>query len=182
MQQETAKEPLGGQGHDFVFGPAVEAEILPTFRRVNDILRQDFSQESFVTLIYAVVDFATARVTIANAGHTLPILATANSAQFVHNRAGLPLGLFPGTYDEVEREFEGATLVLYSDGVTEATDASGEEFGPERILRYVADNRPLTPEMARSAARQFGSLSVLQDDATALIFTPADPQIRSLIG
>jgi serine phosphatase RsbU (regulator of sigma subunit)/anti-sigma regulatory factor (Ser/Thr protein kinase) len=107
-------------------------------RRVNDLLVPDIPDRMFVTCLYAVVDPITGRIRFANAGHNLPFARTAGGA--VELRAtGMPLGLLPGMeYEEVEAQLApGETLLLYSDGITEAHDDGREMFGTARLARHV---------------------------------------------
>jgi serine phosphatase RsbU (regulator of sigma subunit)/anti-sigma regulatory factor (Ser/Thr protein kinase) len=107
-------------------------------RRVNDLLVPDIPDRMFVTCLYAVVDPVTGRLRFANAGHNLPFARTADGV--VELRAtGMPLGLLPGMeYEEVEAELApGETLLLYSDGITEAHDPGREMFGTERLARHL---------------------------------------------
>jgi serine phosphatase RsbU (regulator of sigma subunit)/anti-sigma regulatory factor (Ser/Thr protein kinase) len=107
-------------------------------RRVNDLLVPDIPDRMFVTCLYAVVDPATGRIRFANAGHNLPIARTAGGT--VELRAtGMPLGLLPDMeYEEVEAVLApGESLLLYSDGITEAHGAGREMFGTDRLAEHV---------------------------------------------
>jgi anti-sigma regulatory factor (Ser/Thr protein kinase) len=88
----------------------------------------------FVTCLFAVLEPSSGVLRYANAGHNLPCVRTATGA--VELRAtGMPLGLMPDmTYDEKEAVLEpGESLLLYSDGLVEAHDPSGEMFGFPRL-------------------------------------------------
>jgi serine phosphatase RsbU (regulator of sigma subunit)/anti-sigma regulatory factor (Ser/Thr protein kinase) len=105
---------------------------------VNDLLTPDIPQNMFVTCLYGVLDPATGKLRFANAGHNLPYVHTAEGA--VELRAtGMPLGLLPGmTYEESEATLKpGETVLLYSDGLTEAHSPKREMFGFPRLLDLV---------------------------------------------
>jgi serine phosphatase RsbU (regulator of sigma subunit) len=75
----------------------------------------------FATVLCASLDIATGRVTVANAGHPVPLLVTETAAEVVENDIGVPVGVGGApTYSEVEFAFpRGSTLLLYTDGAIE---------------------------------------------------------------
>ncbi len=90
-------------------------------------------------------------------------------------KGGTPLGLFAGmTFEEEELMLmPGDTLVLYSDGLSEAENAELEEFGEDRLIRAIIGERHLDPaallESVLAAAREFACGYPQNDDITALI-------------
>jgi serine phosphatase RsbU (regulator of sigma subunit)/anti-sigma regulatory factor (Ser/Thr protein kinase) len=105
---------------------------------VNDLLTPDIPPNMFVTCLYGVLDPSSGDLRFANAGHNLPYVHTADGA--VELRAtGMPLGLLPGmTYEENEATLKpGETILLYSDGLTEAHSPNREMFGFPRLLDMV---------------------------------------------
>jgi serine phosphatase RsbU (regulator of sigma subunit)/anti-sigma regulatory factor (Ser/Thr protein kinase) len=102
--------------------------------RVNDHLCPEIPENMFVTCLYGVLDPATGRLVFANAGHNLPFVADGDVVTQLRAR-GMPLGLMPGmAYEEVETVLPpGSDLLLYSDGLIEAHDASREMFGDDRV-------------------------------------------------
>jgi serine phosphatase RsbU (regulator of sigma subunit)/anti-sigma regulatory factor (Ser/Thr protein kinase) len=114
---------------------ASPSEVL---KSVNDLLTPDIPPNMFVTCLYGVLDPVTGTLRFANAGHNLPYVHTAKGA--VELRAtGMPLGLMPGmTYEESEAQLKpGETILLYSDGLTEAHSPKREMFGFPRLLDLV---------------------------------------------
>jgi serine phosphatase RsbU (regulator of sigma subunit) len=111
----------------------------PLLARVNDLLYPDIPPNMFVTCFYALLESSTGRLRFANAGHPLPYLH-ASGATSELRATGMPLGLMPGMdYEEKEALFEpGASLLLYSDGCTEAHNPQGEMFGLERLRQFLA--------------------------------------------
>jgi sigma-B regulation protein RsbU (phosphoserine phosphatase) len=109
--------------------------------RVNAELCRDNDECMFVTLALGILDLASGRVAFASAGHEPPLLTVpGEGTEFVTVAGGPALGLDPGA-DFVAEEIAlapGSRIVLYTDGVTEAFDAAGEPFGPERLREAVS--------------------------------------------
>lgn len=105
--------------------------------------------ESFVTAIYAYVDMAARRVSLANAGHVPPLLLSRDhrKAEEVGSR-GPWLGLLPGEeYATTELSLDpGDRLVLYSTGVVEAASPDGKLFSPLRLRRLLLDEGSFSAE------------------------------------
>jgi sigma-B regulation protein RsbU (phosphoserine phosphatase) len=105
---------------------------------INTILHERHLEEYFCTLCYAVFDLRRRVVTVANSGLPYPVRATATGVAQIH-LPGVPLGSFNNvTYDEVAFPLEaGDVYVFCSDGVFEAMNRRGEEFGSERLVEVV---------------------------------------------
>jgi sigma-B regulation protein RsbU (phosphoserine phosphatase) len=103
--------------------------------KVNSLLCESIEGHQFVTAIYGVLDTTTHTLAFANAGHNPPLLLDEKGYARYVTHGGLPLGMFEDTsYHEHFLKVEpGAILVLYTDGVTEAANSEGEEFGRERL-------------------------------------------------
>ena len=108
----------------------------------NTILYERQLEEYYCTLCYAVFDFKRRTVTMANSGLPYPIRCSGDTVSQIE-LPGVPLGSFAGsTYDELSFELsQGDVYVFCSDGVFEANDGLGREFGAERLLKVVGDNR-----------------------------------------
>src|SRR6184192_594817 len=136
--------------------------------RLNDLMVQDFPSGKFVTMVYAVLDPASRKLTFANAGHLRPLLVINNGGRFLDTDRGMPLGLAAGGFSEVEIHLSaGSRLVFYSDGITEAAEASEEEYGPARLERHVVSSNA-SPESILEDVRSFVNGAGLQDDATVI--------------
>lgn len=111
--------------------------------RVNAILCQNTDACRFVTLVYAIVDVHTGRLTYANAGHNPPLLARADGAVERLVEGGALAGVFEASvYEEAELELRaGDRLVLFTDGLVETRDRAGEELGEPRVLELVRLHR-----------------------------------------
>ena len=105
--------------------------------KVNYLLWESIERNQFVTAFYSVLDASNRTLAYTNAGHNPPLLLNADGQARFIERGGLPLGMFKDTrYYEYYLPIEsGQTLVIYTDGVTEATNTSDEEYGRERLER-----------------------------------------------
>ncbi len=119
--------------------------------RANQLFNQATTAASYATLA-ALRLFVDGRVELANAGHPRPLLADARGVRPVEG-ADLPLGLLAGAaYQTRELSLPpGATLLLYTDGWTEATNADDEEYG---IGRAGGELSPRRTAAARRAPRR----------------------------
>jgi sigma-B regulation protein RsbU (phosphoserine phosphatase) len=105
--------------------------------RLNEELAAHNRGQLFVTLICTVFDLSSGKVHVANAGHPSPVLLSADGTTSTpFPSTGLIAGLFPkATYTSHTADFApGATLVFYSDGVSEAMDPEENEFGEEKLV------------------------------------------------
>jgi PAS domain S-box-containing protein len=92
--------------------------------------------EQFLTLFYGVVDLDTCTLTYANAGHPGPVLLAEGAAPSVLPGSGLPIGVLEeGEYGDADvRLRPGERLWLYSDGLVEAMNPAGQQFGLGRLV------------------------------------------------
>ncbi len=150
---------------------------------INRALQGDVRDGMFVTMVYAVVDVARGTVVFARAGHEKPLLAHRTAAGMACEylgSEGLPLGLvddatFGPLIEERTVPFgEGATLVLYSDGLTEAANASEAEFGSARLADALHGTRGRSAAEVNNAIfaalESFGARQ-LRDDYTVCTVT-----------
>ena len=113
---------------------------------VNTILHQRQLEEYYCTLCYAIFDLKRRHVTLANSGLPYPIRASAEGVTQIE-LPGVPLGSFLGSaYDELTYALHpGDLFVFCSDGVSEAMNVNGEEFGSPRLIEIVERSRELAP-------------------------------------
>ena len=111
-------------------------------QRTNDVLLTQNPMDLFVTVFYAVFDPATGVLTYSNGGHNPPLLRRANGqVEMLTSAAGLVLGMFPASYDEDTVQLApGDTLVLYTDGVTEAFNVEVQMYEEARLVERVRDD------------------------------------------
>ena len=143
---------------------------------VNDLLHEDNDTAMFVTLFCGIYDPHTGGFTYANGGHNPPLHVRADgSSEILPITGGIALGVAPEfTFAEDAIELApGDSAVLYTDGVTEAINATDEEFGMERLHDLFAERPGLDALEGNSAI--FESLRVFTgetpqfDDITCLV-------------
>ncbi len=111
---------------------------------MNRQLYPDIREDMFISMAYVVLDRVRATVTLSRAGHDAPLLYRAANAEVTQIKPpGLVLGIDSGSvFDRITGDLavpleRDDCLVLYTDGVTEALDANGDEFGLERTMNSV---------------------------------------------
>ncbi|MGB8771779.1 MAG: PP2C family protein-serine/threonine phosphatase [Candidatus Korobacteraceae bacterium] len=141
--------------------------------RVNGVLCENIATGKFVSFFYGVLDAQTRTLQYCNAGHLSPILVSSDSTRQLP-AGGAVLGVFPAwKYEDLTIGLNpGDRLLLYTDGITEATGPDGQEFGEDNLTALVKANR------ARSAS-ELNSRVLLQvtdfcsgqfqDDVTLLV-------------
>jgi len=116
---------------------------------VNRQLAPDIREDMFISMIYLVFDQKTDQITLARAGHTLPLIwrKDTGKVETLHS-GGLAVGIDKGdVFERVTKDLTfqmqpGDCLLLYTDGVNEALDGKGLEFGEERIHTALATLAP----------------------------------------
>lgn len=113
----------------------------------NNLLCQENPAELFVTAYVGIMDIETGEVSYACAGHNPPVIIHSDgTAQFIPVKHKLPLAAMEGIkYPTMHMQLlEGETLVLYTDGVTEATNKANELYGDARLLDVVQELQGLS--------------------------------------
>jgi sigma-B regulation protein RsbU (phosphoserine phosphatase) len=147
--------------------------------KLNRHLHQVTDPAWFATFFYGEWHPAERNLRYVNAGHNPPILLRPGNSQRLV-QGGMPLGMFPAPEFEMgEVSLQPSDmLILYSDGITEAAAADGEEFGEERLQRVVAARReePLAgiQRHVLKAVQEWSSEEP-QDDMTLLIVRATHP-------
>ena len=144
-------------------------------REVNDLLCEGNDAMMFVTLLYAVYNINTGKLTYANGGHTQPYVRRANGETVaLPVTGGIALGVLDGLeYAQDTFMVEpGDTVFLYSDGVSEAMNAAGEEYGVDRMCEVLVSNPTRDPQEINEAifesVRAFAGDTPQSDDITCL--------------
>jgi len=136
--------------------------------RLNRLLVEDFPCGKFVTMLLAVLNPSTRELTFSSAGHLRPLLVDDQGARFLDSERGMPLGLGTGEFSESRVQLsKGSRLVFYSDGITEATGQSDEEYGAERMRDHVLQPGACA-ESILANVRAFANGEGLHDDATVI--------------
>jgi sigma-B regulation protein RsbU (phosphoserine phosphatase) len=93
--------------------------------------------DRYATVFYGAFEGATRRLRYVNAGHTPPIVLRRNGSIDTLETGGAPVGMFPdSSYEEGAVQLDpGDVVITYTDGVIEAANQSGEEWGVQRLLK-----------------------------------------------
>src|SRR5450756_119421 len=150
--------------------------------RVNRVLVADLQQNQFVTTLIACIDCPSRSLTFASAGHIEGyVLDEAGAVKARLGSTGIPLGIFPDSATETAlcpALKNGDVMVIFTDGVTEAEDGTGQAFGFERALGVVAAQRrePAAVIVDRlcHAVRDFSGPVPQADDITAVVCKCSD--------
>jgi sigma-B regulation protein RsbU (phosphoserine phosphatase) len=120
-------------------------------KRMNDIFIRDQVADKYSTLVYMEIGPGSGSVRLLNAGHLPPVIVRPRTIDETPPVAP-PIGMLAdSTYVEQQLELEaGDTMIVYSDGVTEALDEAGEFYGDDRLMKLLERTRGL---MAGDAAR-----------------------------
>jgi hypothetical protein len=146
---------------------------------LNGVLERSGLDNRYATLFYAEIDPHSPAVRYLNAGHN-PALLVRGGAIEPLEASSLPLGMLPGmSYTQGEAALApGDLIVLYSDGITEATNASGEEYGLPRLIAAVRTVATLPAEaVARNiieSAGRFVDGEKPHDDQSILVLRRTD--------
>ncbi|MDA2925054.1 SpoIIE family protein phosphatase, partial [Acidobacteria bacterium AH-259-L09] len=149
------------QGQLQSYAPVKGEKVAELIADVNRRMCRSSDDSKYATFFYGVYDDENRTLTYVNAGHHAPMITRSSSSQEMPtdnsvsqclNQAirlktgGTVVGLFPDArYQQETVEMRsGDTLVAFSDGVTEAINGDGEEFGEERLARLVAENQELS--------------------------------------
>ncbi len=152
-----------------------EGEPSEVVAQVNELLYEQNEAAMFVTVLYAVYDPETAKLTYASAGHDPPLVVHPDgSSTSLPLTGGLALGVVPA-FDFGQHTVSvepGDTLVLYTDGVTEAMNDKDEQFGLERLRETYASRPPGNVKEAIStifdAVSDFAGDTPQSDDVTCV--------------
>lgn len=154
-------------------------------RRLNSVLCTNLAAGKFVTFFYAVLDAGTRSLQYCNAGHLSPVVITLDGEWTHLENTGALLGVFPDwKYRDSNLQLkQGDSLVLFTDGITEATSDDGEEFGEERIAGAVRSPQRLSAAELQSrllqSVKEFCN-SAMRDDATLLVVSATDPALSAI--
>ena len=148
---------------------------------VNGLLQDDSDTGMFVTLFYGIYDPATNEFTYANGGHNPPLIVHADgSSTVLAMTGGVALGVVPSIqYEQTTVALSpGDTILLYTDGVTDATNEEGEFFGLERLQATFAGNPPRDSRAANDAVfealQNFVGDVAQADDITCLALSRSE--------
>ncbi len=143
--------------------------------RLNRHIYESSSMNKFITMLLATLDARNNRLVYLNAGHNPGLLLRKTGETVELSSAGLPLGLMPdGKYGAADLQLEKGDLVcIYSDGITECESREEEEFGIQRLIAILQENRdrPLDDVIATidRATTEFAQGQAQGDDQTVVL-------------
>lgn len=145
------------------------------FAKVSNLLWDSVEDHQFITAVYGILDATNKTFVYSNAGHNPPLLISSNGEYRFVEYGDLPLGMFHDSryHQHFIRIEAGQILVLYTDGITEATNLDGEDFGQERFANCVLDAFDLSAKdiitFVRKGLTDFTEREFLDDDGTLFI-------------
>ncbi|CAN5562097.1 hypothetical protein BH23BAC4_BH23BAC4_09730 [soil metagenome] len=143
--------------------------------RITRVITANTNAASFITCWWGLYDPATRRLRYVNAGHNPPVVARADGTIETLNEGGLLLGvLSEARYDEGALDLApGDVLAVYSDGLTEALDAAGEEYGEDRFYELLGSMRTCNAghivDGVRKDVQRYSGSTTFGDDLTLLV-------------
>ena len=139
--------------------------------RLNRTLLRDFPAGRYVTMVYGVLDPVLHTFTFANAGHPWPVILNGTCARLIETQTGLPLGIAETTFSESTIALhQGARVLLYSDGISEAMNSEQQEYGTERLRKSIRIPQ-LSTESILSDVNAFRGNQPKTDDATVVLIS-----------
>ena len=148
-------------------------------KKVNRQLYPDIREDMFISMAYLVLDHVWGTVTLSRGGHDAPLLYRAATGELTLLKPpGLVLGIDSGSvFDRISNDFavplvQDDCLLLYTDGLTEALDGAGDEFGLERTMQSVrasaAEGAPAIIKRLIDDLRSFVGATPQNDDMTLI--------------
>jgi len=142
--------------------------------KVNSMMLRNTTQAKFITLFYGLLDVDRKTLQYTNAGHNAPVLTREDGVQLRLEQGGRIVGAFQeSVYAQGEIDLRpGDRLVMFTDGLSEAVDGTGEEFGEERLVEASRCNRRLSAEaLHRCLLDRVTDFcgGEFEDDATVLV-------------
>jgi serine phosphatase RsbU (regulator of sigma subunit) len=144
--------------------------------QLNRLTVNNIDQGKFITFFYGLVDTKAQRLTYVNAGHNRPIMLRHDRTVSRLDDGGTVLGVFPDSkYLQGEVDLASADrLLMFTDGISEAEDPGGDQFGEERLIQLLMDNTNLgADELQRKVFRAVSEFSrgIFRDDVTLIAMT-----------
>jgi len=141
--------------------------------RLNALICRNIAADRFITFFYAELDGPSRRLHYVNAGHNAPMVIHRDGSHTRLDEGGGVLGVFPmqkfaGGTEELAA---GDRLLLFTDGVTEARNPEGEEFGDARLVRLLREmGNTSAQELQKAILAQVGGFcrGIWDDDATLI--------------
>lgn len=158
-----------------------ERSVAAVLRGLNSLIYRSTAVHQFATMFLAHIDASGRRLRYSNAGHNYPVMVRRSGLQEQLETGGLLLGVMEDvTHEEGVLQLEcGDRLVLYTDGISEADDGSGELYGEERLSHLLAampttlDARSIATRVLEAVETHLGAVEA-QDDRTLVVLRVLD--------
>ncbi len=168
-QSQLLRRPVNGSGRAEIASPRSVMEEL------NKLFQMDPTEPQFFTLVYGILDLRSREFRFSSAGHPGPIIVHRDRRPEVVTVPGTPIGMLrSGSWTDVAITVApGDRLVLYSDGIVEASSPGGEMFGDHRLLEVIDTGRAMPVGTCCGAVMEHLEAWVgthrLQDDCSLLV-------------
>jgi sigma-B regulation protein RsbU (phosphoserine phosphatase) len=143
--------------------------------KVSNLLWDSVEEHQFITGIYGILDSTNRTFVFSNAGHNPPVLVKPDGEYRFVEYGDLPLGMFRDMHyhQHFIRFDKGQVMVIYTDGITEAMNEVGEEYGQERLAKRILEGIDLPAkqliDFIRKGVADFTERKFLDDDGTLFI-------------
>ncbi len=145
--------------------------------RINDHMCAKAVEGRFVTFVLIILDIQNHQMQVVNAGHMSPMIRKADGTieEFPEETVGVPIGVIEGfPFDSVTRSISpGETVLIYTDGVSEAMNPQNELYGIDKLREFVRkgpSNPALLGVSVREDVRKFANGREQNDDITLMLF------------
>jgi sigma-B regulation protein RsbU (phosphoserine phosphatase) len=149
---------------------------LDIIKKLNEVVYQNTGADKFVTFFIGFLDLNNNKLEYINAGHNPPIIINSGKDIMRLEKGGLPLGIFVDEYDYDEGSYDivpSDTIVFFTDGVTEAQNSRGKEFGEDRLIELLGKNLSMSSQVIINgiveAVKDFSDSKNLYDDITVSV-------------
>jgi len=143
--------------------------------QLNRVLCSNLAPDKFVTFFYCVIDTVARTVRYSNAGHCFPLLHRSRGEVEVLGEGGIVLGVIPSAkyWDVAIRLDPGNKMLLFTDGITEATNPRGDEYGEDRLRQGLDGDECETATMHRKLMQEVSDFcrGNFADDATLVLIS-----------
>jgi phosphoserine phosphatase RsbU/P len=151
-------------------------DVGEAIRAINDHMCSTAVEGRFVTYILAIVDTKSHEMQLAIAGHMSPMIRKTDGTieEFDEDSVGVPIGVLEDyPFDVLSRRIDpGETMLIYTDGVSEAMNPKGELYGEKRVREFLESNRGTAAEIGKALladVRRHANGRAQNDDITIMV-------------
>ena len=140
--------------------------------QLNNEICETISRGMFVTMLIGIYDTNKKELLLSSAGHEPPLILSADGKFSNFSEAGPPLGIMPKTkYPEHKLSFENSSMYIFTDGITEIKNPSGEMLGSEGFENYIKkyQSTPINERLKTMIDDILGAGHIQKDDLTIVV-------------